>query len=893
MKITDCKYAHRIDPLGCDAQPVFSWLVQDKPEQGVQARIVVTRDGAPVADTGWGDLDCRATAVEMPLRPRTRYEWTVSVRADGQMVHSGPQWFETAKMGEPWSAEWIGCDDSEPRHPVFFRDVKPKAAVRRARLYACGLGLYEVCWNGVPLDGELLAPGCTDYTKWVQYQTYDVTARMQRPGRLSFLLGNGWYKGRFIYDNFSGKPFYSDQWKLIAELHIEYEDGSREVIGTDESWQVARSNITFSNLYDGEKRDDTLPELPPSPACKAQAPGGVLTARLSPGLAVREELPCTLLQTDKGEVVFDAGQNLAGVFRLWVHEPRGTRIRLQFGEILQNGGFYRNNLRTAKAEYVYVCDGTAHYITPKFTYYGYRYVKAEGLTNPRAEDLTALAVYSDVPKTGWLHTGHPLLNRFISNVEWSLKSNFLDVPTDCPQRDERMGWTGDAQVFCETACYLRDSFAFYDKYLRDIAAAQALNGGLVPVVVPPFGKTDVSAAWGDVACVIPWMLYRFFGDKEALARHYPVMAAWVEAVLRIDGTDHGWRRHFHFGDWLALDGDRPADLNGGTDKAFLADACLYRSLCLTEQAAAALGRETPAAHWHALAQDRLTQMHREYFTATGRCSVATQTGLAISLMWDITPDPTRTARELQARMKASGGQLRTGFVGTPLLCAALTKAGLVDQAFNLLVNEDCPGWLFEVKMGATTVWEHWDSVKPDGTIDENGMNSLNHYAYGSVLAWLWSDVAGLAPAAPGFAAAELAPHVHPVLGHIQGRYQSVSGCWECGWDILKNGDISYHCTVPDGCTAHLVLPYGGGQFELGAGDFAHTYTPDTPLIGRFGLDSTMEQLLDDPRARAVLVEAVPQAAQMPPQARSLTLRALADAIGRQTVDDLEKALASI
>lgn len=893
MKITGCKYAHRINPLGCDAQPVFSWLVQDGPKEGAQARIVVTRDGTPVADTGWGNLDYRATAVEMPLCPRTRYEWTVSVRADGQTAESEPQWFETAKMDETWSAQWIGCDDREPRHPVFFRDVTPRSAVRTARLYGCGLGLYEVCWNGSSLDGERLAPGCTDYTKWVQYKTYDVTAQVQQAGRLSFLLGNGWYKGRFGYDNFTGKPFYSDQWKLIAELHIEYEDGSREIIGTDTSWQVARSNITFSNLYDGEMQDDTLPELPPRPACKTQAPGGVLTARLSPELTVREELSCTLLHTEKGETVFDVGQNMAGIFRLQVHETRGTRIRLQFGEILQNGVFYRDNLRSAKAEYVYVCDGKPHSLMPHFTYYGYRYVKVEGLTNPRAEDFTALAVYSDVPRTGRLKTGHPLLNRFISNVEWSLKSNFLDVPTDCPQRDERMGWTGDAQVFCETACYLRDSFLFYDKYLRDIAAAQSLNDGLVPVVVPPFGKTDVSAAWGDAACVIPWMLYCFFGDRAALAQHYPIMKAWGEAVLRIDGADHGWRRHFHFGDWLALDGDSPDDMSGGTDKAFLADACLYRCLCLIEQAATALGKDAESVRWHTLAKNSLNQLHREYFTATGRCAVATQTGLAISIVWDITPDLTRTAQELQAKMKASRGQLGTGFVGTPLLCAALTKAGLLDQAFNLLVNEDCPGWLFEAKMGATTVWEHWDSLSPDGKIAENGMNSLNHYANGAVLAWLWSDVVGLAPAAPGFAAAMMGPHIHPALGYIQGEYQSVSGRWECGWEILESGDIYYHCTVPDGCTAHLVLPYGGGQFELGAGVFVHTYTPDTPLIGRFGLDSTMEQLLDDPRARAILVEAVPQAAQIPPQSRSLTLRALADAIGRQTVSELVKSLAAI
>ena len=894
MKITDCRYAHRTNPLGWDGNPVFSWQVQGAPEGPGQARIVVTCGGTTVADTGWSDLNRRGTEVQIKLCPRTRYHWVVWERFGEEIVKSETQWFETAKLDEAWKADWIGCDNGEVRHPEFFREITPTGKVRAARLYGCGLGLYEVRWNGEPLTEEHLAPGCTDYDQWVQYGVYDLTSQLQGQGRLSFLLGNGWYKGRFGFDNRSGKALYDDQWKLIAELHIEYEDGRQELITTDEGWRVVRSHITFSNIYDGEARDDTLPELPVERAIKAEAPGGVLTARRSMPVMVWEEKPCTLIHTEKGETVFDAGQNLAGIFRLRVHEPRGTRIRLQFGEILQDGGFYRDNLRTAKAEYDYISDGEPHVLTPHFTYYGYRYVKVEGLSNPCAEDFTALAMYSEVPKTGWLETGHPLLNQFISNVEWSLKSNFLDVPTDCPQRDERMGWTGDAQVFCETACYLRDGFGFYDKYLRDIAAAQGKNGGLVPMVVPPFGKTDTSAAWGDAACVIPWMLYQFYGDKEALERQYPVMTAWVEAVLSIDGNDHGWRRHFHFGDWLALDAERPGELSGGTDKAFIADACLYHSLCLTRQAAAALGKAEEEQRWGKRADCLLAEIRREYFTPTGRCAVATQTGLALSIVWDLTPDQTRTAQELQAKLKAAGGQLRTGFVGTPVLCTALTKAGLAEQAFELILNEECPGWLYAVTMGATTVWERWDSVGPDGKIAENGMNSLNHYAYGAVLAWIWRDVAGLAPASPGFASVKLAPHIHPSLGRVQGAFESVSGRWECEWKILENGDVSYHCKVPEGCDAHLELPYGGGTFDLKAGAFDLTYTPNTPLVGRFGLDSTLEQLLDNPRARAVLLRAMPRASQIPPRMRSMTLRAMMASMGAgHGLEELCKALAAL
>lgn len=400
MKITSCRYAHRTNPLGCDARPVFSWLVQGAPQGEGQARIIVTQGGAVAADTGWTDLDRRGAQVQVELRPRTRYQWTVWERYGQETAQSEPQWFETAKLDEAWSAVWIGCDSAEPRHPEFFRDVTPAGKVRSARLNGCGLGLYEARWNGEPLDEQRLAPGCTDYDQWVQYGAYDLTSRLQSPGRLSFLLGNGWYKGRFGFDNPSGKPFYDDQWKLIAELHIEYEDGRREVIGTDESWRVARSRITFSGIYDGETQDDTLPELPVEQAVKAKAPGGALTARQSMPVAVWEELPCTLVYTEQGQTVFDAGQNLAGIFRLRVHEPRGTCVRLQFGEILQNGGFYRDNLRTAKAEYVYISDGEPHVLTPHFTYYGYRYVKAEGLSAPAPKTSPRWPCTAMCPKPG-------------------------------------------------------------------------------------------------------------------------------------------------------------------------------------------------------------------------------------------------------------------------------------------------------------------------------------------------------------------------------------------------------------------------------------------------------------------------------------------------------------
>lgn len=901
MTITNCKVNHLDNPLGYALDgTTFSWVVEGAAGKlQTAARIVVKRGGTVEADTGWADLDSLAAPVEFPLRPRTRYTWTVSVRTDaGEEAVSGENWFETGKLDESWAASWIGCDDSQPRHPVFSREITPVKPVAAARLYVCGLGLYECAWNGEKIDGDYLTPYCNDYNSWVQYQTYDVTQQLQTAGVLSITLGNGWYRGRFGYDDHTGKPCYGDSWKLIAELRLTYADGTEEVVGTDEDWTAARSNITFSNIYDGEHRDDTLPFLPPEEARLVEPPAGALTARYSTPVAVREELPVKgLLHTPAGETVLDLGQNLAGIFRLRCHAPEGQTVRLQFGEILQGGNFYRDNLRTAKAEYVYVSDGEKHVIEPKFTYYGYRYVKVEGLPDLKPEDFTALVLHSEIPQTGKLATGNELVNRLLSNIQWGQRGNFLDVPTDCPQRDERMGWTGDAQVFAPTACYQRDCWAFYAKYLHDMALEQSHTGGAVPNVIPSFGKRECSAAWGDAACVIPWTLYQFYGDRSILAAQFDSMKGWVDYITRVDGNDHGWRRQFHFGDWLALDVWDTGERQGGTDVGYVADVMYYRCALLVKEAARVLGRAEDEKKYGALADTLLETIRAEYFTPMGRCAVPTQTGLLLALEHGLSPDPDRTAAELSQALKKSGGKLQTGFVGTPLLCPILTAAGQEDAAFELLLSEGYPGWLYAVKLGATTVWERWNSVGPDGRIAENGMNSLNHYAYGSIAQWLYGDVAGLRPAAPGFRQATLHPHVSAALGHVELEYQSAAGVWKCRWEVLDNGDVAYQCTVPFGCTAQLTLPYGGGAYELGPGEFSHTYTPDRPLRGRFSTNTPLGELLASPRAKALLERTMPQITQLPPSMGGMTMRQLAQRMGGRipagALDKIDAMLAKL
>ena len=521
-KIYAAKTNHITNPVGFYMeQIVFSWKVKAcKGKKQKNARILISKEkdfSEILFDTKEAELDSCGTKVIFQTAPYTRYYWKVIVTTDqGEVVESDVQFFETAKQDEPWTGKWITCSWKEGRHPIFSKLVSTEKEVEQARLYICGLGLYEAYFTsnkiGKPekIGKEYLAPYCNNYDQWIQYQTYDVTEQMKAGGELSVLLGDGWYKGRFGFSQPEKKCFFGDAWKLIAEVHVDYVDGSKEVIGTDESWKVTESKISFSNIYDGEKRDDTLLDVPKSMAILAEAPKGRLMERLSLPVTVYKEMkPVELIHTPAGEQVFDLGQEITGIFKFHVKEPAGTEILIQTGEVLQDGNFYNGNLRTAKSEYHYISDGTEKEIVPQFTYYGYRYVKVSGVTNLSCDDFTALVLCSDYEKTGRLETGHELVNQLISNVEWGMRGNFLDVPTDCPQRDERMGWTGDTQVFSATASYLADTYAFYRKFLYDMYQEQLLADGMVPEIVPTFGPSKTSCAWGDAVCIIPWNVYLF------------------------------------------------------------------------------------------------------------------------------------------------------------------------------------------------------------------------------------------------------------------------------------------------------------------------------------------------------------------------------------------------
>lgn len=934
MRITNCKVNHLTSPLGYWMEkPVFSWQVEEAAgKTQTKARVVVCRDGETVADTGFAQLDSLAAPVDMELKPRTRYTWKVTVCTDaGEEAASTENWFETGKEEELWSAKWIG--DCEARHPFFTKKITPAKPVKSARLYICGLGLYEAYY--VPgnnadvrsleslraqakIGDELLAPYCNNYNEWVQYQTYDVTGQLQEAGTLCVLLGNGWYFGRFGFNDPDGNPYYGKGRKLIAELHLAYEDGTEEVIGTDESWQMTYSNIFFSNIYDGEQMDDTLEPVAAAAAKEVEPPKGKLTARRSLPVKVLEELPVAeLIHTPAGETVVDLGQNIAGSFRLRVHEPKGTKIHVQVGEVLQQGNFYRDNLRSAKAEYIYISDGEEHILQPYFTFYGYRYAKVEGVPNLKKEDFTGLAMYSALPRNGWLETGNELVNRLILNTEWGQKGNFVDVPTDCPQRDERMGWTGDAEVFSPTACYQRDSYAFFAKYLHDMATEQKTKDGAVPDVIPSFGHKGISCAWGDAACVIPWVVYRFYGDKSILEEQFDSMKGWVDYIYRLEEEDQGWRKHFHYGDWLALDGPGGIDgVMGATENAFIALVYLRYSAQLTAKAAAVLGKTEEEARYNELADKILGEIRHEYFAPSGRCCLDTQTALLLALRHDLTVDREQTAKRLQKKFDDNNGKLQTGFVGTPILGEELTRAGLNELAYGLLFNEEYPGWLYEVKLGATTIWERWNSMLEDGSVSSTGMNSFNHYSYGSIVEWMYAYVAGIRQAedSTGFRHVCISPVVDSRLRHVDAKYQSAMGLWKVSWKVENDCHMELKVTVPFGCKAELALPYapeslfadrGNAMFArvedgvcyLEAGDYGVSYEATRPLRKVYGVDTSLRELLNVPSIREFLTEKFPQVNQAPDHVKSNSLRDIARHFGGSMepgmLEQLDEALAKL
>ncbi len=924
MRVYDAKVNHMTNPMGFFMDGVsFSWKVDEargKAQKAARVRVAADEKMQEILfDSGMDEqADSLAYPVELALEPRTRYFWQVTVLSDAEEeADSEVQWFETSKMSEEWTGKWLTCDSTEKRHPIFSKEIAPAKEMAKARLYVTGLGLYEAYIDGKKVGDEYLTPYSNNYNRWVQYQTYDITDQIAGGGKLSILLGNGWYKGRFGFSAFEDKGYYGNEWKVIADVVLTYTDGTEEVIGTDESWTVTRSRIMFSNLYDGEQVDATAPELPAEEPTVCDAPKGRLEARRSLPVVAHEHIkPVELIHTPAGEQVFDMGQNFAGIFTFRVKEPAGTKIHIQTGEVLQKGNFYNENLRSAKSEYIYISDGNETVIRPHFTYYGYRYVKVEGVSDLKIEDFTGLALYSDIEMGGDVETGHDLVNQLVSNVRWGMKGNFIDVPTDCPQRDERMGWTGDTQVFSPTATFLADTYAFYSKYLHDMYTEQMDLDGMVPDVVPSAGVHSTACVWGDSSCIIPWNMYQFYGDKKILEDQYDSMRNWVDYISRVDGDNHGWRSVFHYGDWLALDNPsgKTDEVMGGTDEGYIANVYYAASAGIVAKAARVLGYEADAKTYQALCDEQFEEVKKEYFSQTGRCCIKTQTALILALKYHLSENEELTKKTLRLLFQISGDKLKTGFTGMPLMCPVLSENGMNDLAYTLLLNEDYPGWLHEVKLGATTVWERWNSLDENGDISSTGMNSLNHYAYGSILEWVFRYVTGfrVSEEHPGSRHLLIAPTLNWKLKRAKGSYHSAAGTYETSWELADPSHVTVKVTVPFGCTAEIVLPLVSqetladqsnplfadvrdGKCFVGAGTYEVSYETTKPAKKMYSTYTPIQELVNNPEIVSAMGEQL-HLDQIPGQALAASFRQLAEAypsasMSAEMLDQLDAALA--
>jgi len=776
-----------------------------------------------------------------PLHSREQVQVRVRVRGEDG---STSEWSEplTIEAGlldaaTDWSAAFITPDweqdtsVSQPS-PLLRREFDVAPGLVRARLYLTACGCYEAFLNGQRIGEEVLAPGWTSYRHRLRYLSHDVTSLLM-PGRnaLGAVLGDGWFAGRLGFGQ-GTRNQWGERLALLAQLELVYADGHVERVVSDAHWRAATGGLRSSEIYDGECYDARLEPMGWQLAGFDDAAwSGVrfcdrsldtLVAPEGPPMRrIETRAPQQVLTTPSGKTVLDFGQNLVGWLRIRVRAARGRRITLRHAEILQDGELCIEPLRTAKATDVYLCKGEGEETwEPRFTFHGFRYAEIDGWPGAlQAGDVEAVVVHTDMRRSGWFECSEPLVTQLHENVVWSMRGNFLDVPTDCPQRDERMGWTGDLQVFCPTASYLYDCHGMLGSWLQDVAAEQA-EKDVVPFVVPDcMGglASPPTAAWGDVATLAPWTLYQRGGDRRVLARQYPSMRAWVEQVARIAGDACLWNKGYQFGDWL--DPYAPADnpSAGKTHPYLLATAHFARSAQVLADAAGVLGKEDDAAHYAALAERIRVAFRRQYVTPDGLMLGDSVTAYSMALVFELLQDAQRegAARRLRELVQDGGYHIATGFVGTPLVCDALVLAGAEAMAYKLLLQRECPSWLYPVTQGATTIWERWDSLMPDGRVNPSGMTSFNHYAFGAVADWLHRHVGGLSALAPGFARLRVAPRPGGGISHASTRhltpYGEASVTWRIEGDVLQVAAV-----VPPNTTAVVALP-GAAEQQVGSG----------------------------------------------------------------------------
>lgn len=844
LSVKDLTLEHKKDPVGIDVtQPRFSWKIVGSGNSIMQSAYsirVATDPGFSSRSMVWqsGKIESDESVLlaykGTTLKSGQRYFWQVTIW-DNKGKKS--KWSETAfwEMGllaqSDWKAKWIEMDGDTLRYapsPHFRKEFISDKKIASARIYVTSHGIYELYLNGKKVGDQVLTPGWTVYGKRLQYQVYDVTGMLLKGNNaVGAVLGDGWYRGTLAWGN--NWAIYGKRLGLLMQLKIIYSDGTESLIVSDDSWKSNNDGaIRMNDFYNGETYDagkkltgwnlsgyNDKNWLPVKTGNYSYS--NLIASEGSPIRKIQEIKPVKIFRTPKGSLVVDMGQNMVGWLRLKVSGNKGSVIILRHAEVLDKyGEFYTTNYRVAKCQLTYTLAGTGEEIyEPRFTFMGFRYVEVTGFPGElTADNLTGIVVHSDMAVIGTYECSNPLINQLQHNIQWGQKGNFVDVPTDCPQRDERLGWTGDAQAFCRTAAYNMDVAAFFAKWLKDVAADQK-PGGEIPVVIPDVlnkqgsATGSTSAGWGDVAVIAPWTMYKVYGDKRFLETQYPSMKAWVEYIRKKAGDSYMWKGGSVYGDWLFYHPpvNNHTEPDGYTEHDFIATAFYAYSSSILAATAKVLGKTEDEKLYTDVFKKIKEVFINEYVTNAGRVGTNSQTSYVLALMFDLLPEKLRekSARFLVEDIKSRRNHLSTGFLGTPYLCHVLSDNGYTDVAYDLLLQESYPSWLYPVKMGATTIWERWDGQKTDSTFQDPGMNSFNHYAYGAIGDWMYRVSAGIEIMNPGYKHIAIQPHPSKKLTYSRASFESSYGKIASGWERIGT-KIKVSIKIPANTVATIMLP---------------------------------------------------------------------------------------
>lgn len=868
LQLTSFETEYRCDPIGIDIlQPGFSWkLVSDKLNTlQTSYHITVSNQTGLVWDSGCivSDQSTYILYNGPKLEACTVYGVHVRVVDNYNEEATITGQFETG-LFLPSELDWkwiTHTEDLETVPPVYVKNFEVEQEVVSARIYATSLGVYDLVLNGEKVGDAYLAPGWTSYHHRLQYQTYDVTRFLTRKNTLEMTVANGWYKGLLGFA--SQANHYGNQVAALVAVRLEYSDGCVEWIYTDESWEYTTGAIQLSELYLGEHVDLTKEATPRKPVMILNHGKEMLVAQENELTKIVMQLqPVTQFTTPQGELVLDFGQNISGVVQAKIKQPRRTELIFSHAEVLdKEGNFYTANLRTAISQDRFICSGEEDDFMPRFTFHGFRYLRIEGYVGEvNLSDFSACVIHTQMKKTGDFTSSNQLVNRLYQNIQWGQRGNFLDVPTDCPQRDERLGWTGDAQVFASTAAFNFNTALFFRKWLRDLKTEQSTQYGVPHVVPNILGNQEGAAGWSDAATIIPWEVYQAYGDKRILEEQYDSMKDWVDYISsKTQNGKYLWQQGFQYGDWVALDKEESSDRVGATDVYLIASAYYAYSTKIVADTAMILDKKEDVVTYTKLYQHILSDFREEYVTRTGRLVSETQTACILALQFNLVEekDRQRILQTLMTNIHKHKNHLTTGFIGTPYLCHTLSQNGQHELAGQVFLKEDYPSWLYAVKKGATTIWERWNSIKEDGSFDESGMNSFNHYAYGSVGSWMHQTLAGIKIVEPGYKVFCIQPQFIKGISWVNASIDTPYGMIESNWRC-ENGLVTIDVAIPANTKAQLILPEKEDVMELGSGQYHFEYETETDLhLDRFSFDSTMKEILDQPLAVQILEEYMP------------------------------------